>query len=225
MHKARLAFVLAALVVLAAVAPSVTAAGRTPVLPATAHPHGQTYSQWAADWWQWALEQPTSTNPLVDPTGAQCANGQQGKVWFLAGTITGEPVTRNCTIRTGTALLFPVVNAFECVNPGDPNPGEAALRERVAYVREATNLSATIDGAAARNLTAYFEDSEVFFITLPEDNIFGAPAGVYGPCVDAGIYLLVHPLPPGQHTIHFTGDIGGFVVDVTYNITTVAGRP
>jgi len=135
---------------------------RAPVLPPTAHPYGQSYSEWAADWWQWALSQPADTNPLTDPTGARCANEQSGRVWFLAGTSTGETVTRTCTVRTGTALLFPVVNAFACVDPGAENPGEAALRESVAYVRSATGLTAKIDGATVPNVRSYFEESSIF---------------------------------------------------------------
>jgi hypothetical protein len=226
---------LLALLLLAVAPAGALAKPKPPVLPPTAHPYGQSYSEWAADWWQWALEQPADTNPLLDETGAQCANEQQGKVWFLAGTLASDPVTRSCTVPTGTALLFPVVNAFSCVDTGDPVPPDAVLREQVAYVRSATGLTATIDGAAVPNVPAYFEESAVFSITLPgplpDDNVLGAPPGVYEPCVDAGYYIVVRPLPPGEHTIHFTGTVvvpgpepSEFNVDVTYNITTVAGR-
>ena len=226
MRRALVLLVLVAALALGSVCPpgAVAQNARAPVLPPTEHPYGQSYSAWAADWWQWALSQPASTNPLTDPSGAQCANEQSGKVWFLAGTITGETVTRACTVPAGTALLFPVVNAFTCVDPGGEDPGEAALREMVAYVGSATGLTATIDGATVPNVRAYYEESSIFSVTLPDDNIFGAPGGVYGPCVDAGYYLVVPPLPPGQHTIHFTGSVIGFTVDVTYHITTVAGR-
>lgn len=203
-----------------AVAPSgAVAKASSPVLPPTAHPHGQSYSAWAADWWQWALEQPTATNPLVDPTGANCAEGQGGKVWFLAGTTESGAVTRSCTVPAGTTLLFPVVNAFTCVDPGAENPGVEALRDQLAYVRDATGLTAAIDGVQVRNLRSYYEESEVFSVTLPSDNPFGAAEGTYGPCVDAGYYLAVRPLPPGEHAIHFGGTVGGVVVDVTYEIT------
>jgi hypothetical protein len=205
--------------VVLAVAPSGAVAKPNPVLPPSAHPHGQSYSAWAAEWWQWALEQPTATNPLVDPTGANCASGQQGRVWFLAGTIASGPVERSCTVPTGTTLVFPVVNAFTCVDPGAPDPGVPALRSQLAHVRDATGLTATIDGAAVRNIAAYYEESDVFSLRLPADNILGAPAGLYTPCVDAGYYLAVRPLKPGEHTIHFSGSLGALAVDVTYHIT------
>lgn len=40
----------------------------------------------AIDWVQWALALPWSTGPINDATGASCAMGQQGPVWYLAGT-------------------------------------------------------------------------------------------------------------------------------------------
>jgi hypothetical protein len=219
MRKLGVLVALAATLALAGVSPLGAAAQQPPpALPPTAHPYGQSYSEWAADWWQWALSQPAATNPLVDATGAQCANEQHGQVWFLAGTITSGPVTRSCTVPAGTALLLPVINAFFCVDPGGVDPGEAALRANVAYVRSATDLTATIDGTTVSNLEAYYEESAIFAVTLPDDNIFDAPGGVYGPCVDAGFYLVVRPLPPGEHTIHFAGTVDGFSVDVTYHI-------
>jgi hypothetical protein len=43
------------------------------------------------------------------------------------------------------------------------------------------------------------------------------------PTVDSGYYVLLKPLSPGLHTIHFSGTIQFFVpafsLDVTYNIT------
>lgn len=82
-----------------------TAAGVTVQLPF----QGKTYGQWAAAWWQWALSAPTPVNPLVDPVGADCAAGQSGSVWFLAGTFGGA-VTRTCNVPVGRSLFFPVAN-------------------------------------------------------------------------------------------------------------------
>ena len=63
------------------------------------------------DWWQWALSIPVSENPLVDQTGSDCNVGQRGRVWFLAGNLTGQPaVTRKCSLPEDKSLFFPIIN-------------------------------------------------------------------------------------------------------------------
>src|SRR5215468_10575109 len=59
--------------------------------PPQERPFGQTYGEWAAAWWLWALSQPAATNPILDPDGRFCANQQAGNVWFLAGATGGTP--------------------------------------------------------------------------------------------------------------------------------------
>jgi hypothetical protein len=193
------------------------------VLPPAAHPYGQSYGEWAADWWQWALSQPVSTNPVLDETGANCAAGQSGLVWFLAGTFGGS-ATRSCTVPTGKALLLPVLNnayfAFESDPPEQRT--EEFVRGQVSFFKDAvTSLSATIDGVSVANIKErYFAESPLFTVVLPADNLFGLPEGfVLDPSVDVGYYLMVEPLAPGEHTIHFAGALPGFSIDVTYAIT------
>ena len=102
------------IVVLAAIAtcPSVASAENFNIAPIQSHPHGQTYSQWAAQWWQWALETPASENPLTDTTGQFAVVNQSGRVWFLAGNVGGTTV-RTITVPSGKALFFPIVNVFD----------------------------------------------------------------------------------------------------------------
>jgi len=71
-----------------------------------------TYGEWTARWWQWGYSVPKNSNPAYDNTGKNCAQGQKGPVWFLAGTY-GHPVDRVCTIPAGKAILFPILNS-EC---------------------------------------------------------------------------------------------------------------
>src|SRR5690348_896589 len=92
------------------------------VIPPNAAPHGKTYGEWSAAWSKWAYEAPDGKNPVLDTTGANCAVGQSGHVWFLAGTFfvgpqTG-PAVRTCTIPPGQMLFFPIGNGF-CVEEGD----------------------------------------------------------------------------------------------------------
>ena len=233
MPRLRLAalFLAAALLISAS---SASAHGwRAPVFGPHAHPYGQSYSEWAADWWTWALAQPADVNPLLDTTGEDCAQGQRGRVWFLAGTPgTPDPVSRTCTVPKGKALLFPVLNSFSGATAGDSDEMKTEAYQRslvTPALRAATDLHASIDGVDVRNIKArYFEESVVFRVVLPADNILGVgpdctPMTVGAGCeifptVDAGYYLMVKPLRTGTHTINFGGTGVGFSVDATYTI-------
>jgi hypothetical protein len=98
----------------------------------------------------------------------------------------------------------------------------------------ATNLNtpqpmeADVDGVPIRDLTAYRAQAPVFNVTTPSHNILGLPwpgigmfgtgiADTYGPNGSDGYWLMLTPLTPGKHTVHFTGFDGG--LDVTYYLT------
>jgi hypothetical protein len=219
------------------------------VLPPQSHPHGRTYGEWSNAWWQWALSIPTSVNPLLDTTGANCSEGQSGHVWFLAGTFSSGTATRSCTIPAGMMLFFPIVNT-SWNNVGDTTPGsmcppttftESQLRQILdRFIQSVTTLEADVDGVNIQNLQGYRAGSNnpTFSITLPSDNIYNfpgctIPAGTYDtqPSVSDGYYLMLAPLKPGTHTIHFKGETSAvaaapplpalptFTTEVTYNLT------
>ena len=74
------------------------------ILPPNSKPHGNSYAEWSARWWQWLVSIPAATNPNLDATGANCDKGQSGSVWSLAGTFGDKAYTRSCTIpRTHSA--------------------------------------------------------------------------------------------------------------------------
>ncbi|HEU5016020.1 MAG TPA: hypothetical protein VFT66_26080 [Roseiflexaceae bacterium] len=204
------------------------------VLPPDSHAFGKTYGEWSAAWWQWAYSIPVNNNPLFDETGKNCGVDQSGKVWFLGGTYTTSPdaggvtrANRLCTIPSGTALFFPILNA-ECDNfwpPIDPPLQVPELRTLCeGQINSVSNLLADVDGVSLNNLNNYRVISPVFDVTLPDNNIpqffgFDAPAGKYSPLVGDGYYLMLAPLSVGKHTIHFHGEAGNFVLDITYHIT------
>ena len=192
------------------------------VYPPISFPAGKSYSQLAASWWQWALTQPTATSPLVDTTGANCAAGQSGAVWFLAGALDSTPVSRKCTVPYGKTIVLPIVNAAYFAFASDPpeQKTESFLRSQVTYIEGATNLRAEVDGLTVWNPSAYREKSVLFGLTLPADNVYGLPAGFrLEPSVDEGYYIAMQPLLPGRHTVHVHGEVpGGFVSDVTYDL-------
>jgi hypothetical protein len=186
------------------------------VLPPDSHPHGLTYGQWSARWWEWALEQPAALSPLADTTGANCAVGQSGSVWFLAGTFQmTEPVTRMCTIPPGKTLFFPIANAFYSA---EGTFAEMQARA-IADVNTATGLSVTVDGRALNSVNLYRALSPDFTLDLPLGNIFGVPPDAYKPSAADGYYIMLTPLTPGTHTIQIKAQFPASIVDVTYQIT------
>src|SRR3954470_5797318 len=68
------------------------------IAPPGSRPLGKTYGEWAAMWWQWAFSIPADHNPQLDPTGADCAVGQSGNVFYLAGIFGAGAGNRTCEI-------------------------------------------------------------------------------------------------------------------------------
>jgi hypothetical protein len=207
--------------------------------PVIVPPLGKLYDNLSVSWWQYVLGQPAATNPLNDETGAGCATGQSGPVFFLVGANgTGAPTRDQCSVRAGKLLLFPLVNGFDVhVVPDGLDTADLVWHDfLVTLAFRVDSLHATIDGVAVRHLnpaTSPFRAcaapvagcARPFSLTLPDANLFNIPAGVYAPAVADGFYLLLAPLKPGLHTISFggTGNFGGpdapFSQDITYRLT------
>ena len=204
---------------------------RWKVIPRDANTYGNSSGEWSARWWQWALSIPAATNPVLDETGAHCAEGQSGPVWFLAGSFFGGTFERACTVPPGTALFLPIVNAafgaavFDCepTQPGVPC-NLTVLRAAAAASMDPVTLDASIDGVPVRHVRDFRVQSPVFSVTLPEGNVVDVPSGTYAPLVSDGYWLMLAPLAAGAHTIHFTnritsGPFAGTATEVTYHLT------
>jgi hypothetical protein len=225
-------------VVLALAVPTGAAAAFTRErAPLVLPPVGKLYDALSVAWWQYALAQPATSNPLSDPTGAGCRVGQSGLVFFLVGTFDGSAATRDqCTVPAGRALFFPLINAIDFHVPGldTQDTPKKIWDDFLTFGFRADALQASVDGAPVGNLdpatTPYRGCAapvagcvRAFSVTLPAGNVFGAliGAGTYGPAVADGFYLLLAPLRPGAHTITFggTGFFGGPTAqNVTYHL-------
>jgi type II secretory pathway pseudopilin PulG len=183
---------------------------------------GATYGEWSARWWQWLLSIPAAINPNLDGTGANCAQGQEDDVWFLAGTFGGT-VTRTCTIPAGKPIFFPLINTIAFKPAGQETLLD--LRRLAAdFIDSVTVLQATIDGTAIQNLVNFRVRSPSFTVIAPPGGLVPpgklSVPGNTDPLVSDGYWLLLSPLPAGPHVIHFHSETsGGFVVDVIYNLT------
>jgi hypothetical protein len=205
---------------------------------------GATYSAWSAAWQQWANSIPAAEHPLLD--NADCSKGQSGPVWFLGGKFCStedpecpsKPAQRSCTVPSGKALYFPVVN-FACLDGeakeglcGDAGPFITQMRAFIgAGIDQTTDLQVTVDGDAMNGdlKEAFRVQSPVYTAVLPDGNLLQAigesslVGGTYWG-VDDGVYIMLQPLPPGKHTLNFHGRFPqyDFTLDFTYTLTVKA---
>jgi hypothetical protein len=229
-----------ALVAIALMASGAAARAATTSNAVVIPPQQENYGQLGALWWKWVLSIPNAQNPLNDPTGADCALGQKGGRWFLAGTSSGGPVTRSCTVPANRALFFPVINTeqdYPCPDPAyQPAPGQS-LQNFLTYgnpsipyptgavtiINTASDLNASLDGVNIPIVSSYRGTSNLFSftgdpsLTALDSCITGSPQ----PAVSDGYWLLLAPLSPGQHTLQFGGSVfsGSFTTTATYNLT------
>ena len=201
------------------------------VLDPTNTYEGKSYGQWSALHWQWLYSLPADRHPLFDT--ADVSVGQSGDVWFLGGTYTTTTDTngvlhgaavRDCVIPQGKSLFFPLIDAESSTAEGNGTNYAALLAHSKALIDGVDTLSCAIDGRVLSNLTSYRAASDLFtWGPLPTNNVFGDPAnfpaGTTSQAVSDGYFLMVQPLSPGDHSIHFTGGVPGFHLDITYNIT------
>ena len=213
------------------------------ISPPNSNAYGGSYGEWSARQWQWLYSLPVDGHPLFDT--ADCGAGQSGTVWFLGGTFTSTEIgpgvilgeaDRTCTIPSGTALFFPLVNVEASTIEGN-GATEDELREAANFFADfidPSSLFLEIDGQPADGLASHRFDSPLFeFGPLPENNVleafgYDAPAGATSASVGDGYFAMVKPLPVGTHTLHFGGvlDLSAidgplFIQDITYTITVV----
>jgi len=193
---------------------------------ADSRPYGLTFAQWSEKWWRWFVSIPQPENPGNDNTGKYCAIGQNDpNVWFLTGAGSGTFV-RSCTIPAGKVIVFQPAGT-ECSYAENPSlKTESELRTCAISGDQVSSIHVTIDGRNLQNLQNYIVQTPLFDLTFPENNIFGVAAGL-SQAVSHAYLIILQPLSPGNHDIHFdqvtlgspeTGT-GNYGYDITYHLT------
>jgi len=198
------------------------------IIPPHARPHGKSYAEWSALWWQWLWSAPASVNPGLDSTGDFVDWNQSGKVWFLAPNYGfGQVDHRTATIPRGTMLFIDVVGFFGSTVTGDGETVEEIMAALAPATESVTDIIFEVDGVAYDITEDYLVYSDPFSFTLPEDNMFqyfGIPVdpGTYEPGVAYTYHVMLAPLSRGQHTIHIYANLeaaGWGTSEVFYDLT------
>lgn len=171
--------------------PAATAADQL-VLPPDGKVGDETFGQLTARWWQWADH--VDIPPYLDPDGRFCEIGQEGPVWFLAGTDGTFNAHRECVVPEGRYLLVPIINMLQGSNDkGLPLP--CAVLQGAAAVNNERLASAValIDGVPVTDVARFRVRSDGCFALQP-----GHASGL---TAADGYWLLIKPLPTGRHTL------------------------
>lgn len=199
--------------------------------PAHATPFGMTYGEWQAAYLQYFFSIPASTNPVNDTTGADCNVSQSSSpVFYLNSTWAGTSVTRTCTVPSKPLLI--TAAWWECSSVEQPPSYGANPQDMRTCAAAAANgigvntLKLIVDGKdISKELQSLRVQSPYYDFTMPAtDNILGLDGVTSGSSVSDGYLLMLRPLSPGNHVIHFKGAYvsgpgccGSF--GVTYNLT------
>ena len=137
-----------------------------------------------------------------------------------------EKLNGHGTIPSGVSILIPPLNS-ECSTAEFPDlTTEEELRECAkSFQDQTTQLDFVLDGKRFEGLENNRIVSPLFNVTFPEDNLFGAPAGITN-AVSDGNWVFLKPLSKGEHELAAKGvslDVtttatNTFVTDVTYHL-------
>ena len=210
--------------------------------------YGASYSEWAVRWVQWAYEIPLDNHPLFDTVGTDVGVGQVDPVWFLGGVFgelavpTEARAERTIDVPYGVALFFPILNAIMdnvgCL-PEDwgPDKSSTELRE-FAYdlVNEVGDIYCYVDGdkiidtVGLAGAVEFRAIAAEFSAYIPANNLFVGLCGdppletVVTPIATDGIWMMLGPMQPGMHELHFGGafpNYGPFIIDITYHVNVL----
>jgi hypothetical protein len=189
-----------------------------------------------AQWWQWLYSYTVADNPALDTTGALSSAGDQGNVFFLAGSFDSTPVVRTVTIPAGEPIFFPLITAQTdeyWINPLYNPPTISNMRREIAdAMATCYGMFATMTHAGqTSDVRVDHLTSPVFGISMPATNnlyqaFLGQNVTEVWPSVADGYYGFIRGLEPSTepYVLHFGGTMGlyNFVQDITYQITVQA---
>jgi hypothetical protein len=181
-------------------------------------PYGKSYQEWMEDWWKWYVSVDKQHSPnfegLVDGhEKVECSYNQNISspvfhLWFI-NPDRGQIVEETCKVPAGKALAVPIDLGLMDYN--DPKV-DVKNEENLARIVKESNIypnefDITLDGVPLQftNEESNKVTTDLFNITLPENNIWYEGPVENLTSVADGWILLIKPLPPGEHILKYTG--------------------
>lgn len=195
------------------------------IVPLNAQFRGKTYGQWEASFWQWALALPVSPlpHPFNDCQNRPISAGQTGNVWYWSAP-DRAPLTcdqSKTVIPVGTAIFLSMLDVEASSLDAPPFFATSASDQQqitTTFAGYISDLFCSIDGVMVNDLTAYRAKTGPFPFSAPTPWVFNQSGGS-GTAAADGYFLMLKPLPPGPHKIHYGGTFHIPDVDVPKDVT------
>lgn len=180
----------------------------------------QPLEEWAKEYWQWWMTIPENIpkDPITNLDECFTGSDPTGSITFL---VNPYQITYNtkCTIPSDRPILVPLLTG-EC-DPTVPDPRAKSdkIEDKWKCAQDADEIfkswEVVLDSQVLfknsgndvvnPNLKEEIlvRNSSIFTLNIPEINRYGAPAGSYPAVVD-GYYLVLNPLPVGEHTLKYS---------------------
>lgn len=158
---------------------------------------GRDLSALAVSWWQWLMSAPDGSDILADNSGDLCSLGQEGDIWYLAGSYESDKVTRRCVVPQGKYIFVPVADTmlWDSADGQDCSLLQADVKIAADTAR---NLYLELDGRKIENFSALRAAPRQCFSLPHETDIYASD----------GYWVLLSPLPKGSHSIRFGNKMG-----------------
>jgi hypothetical protein len=198
--------------------------------PPDTKPYGLSYEEHVKNFYKWLLSMPTNENPVNDPTGQKCANGQinsNSSVFYLVG-IGGGISHKTCKVPAGKSIFIPV-GTVEASDKEAPNASVDELNNIAKKDQDSiTSLSLKIGDKqySFDDLKKYRVHTGVFDVVFPKNALFGVTEGKSKVVAD-GYHIITENLPKGTYTINYKDSLicpGGdcsapnFAEDATFTL-------
>ncbi|WP_129778354.1 lysozyme inhibitor LprI family protein [Peristeroidobacter soli] len=180
---------------------------------------GETLPIWAERYWVWLMSHSRERNPTQDITGDLCGANQNGPVWFLAGGDAKARINRRCTVPQGKYILLPAFAQLMTSRLDAPVPISCTQFESQAL---AANGSGAIQADFIVLDGQRFDALYDYRPYTPQCVTIRGGRGetVVKDAIFYGTWVMLQPLPPGDHTISFGGELPALNTyrNVTYKI-------
>jgi hypothetical protein len=130
--------------------------------------------------------------------------GQSGQVSFLVQNLQGRS-HYSCTIPANNAIMLPI-STGSCTSIEAHSTKLADLISCATIGDKYLTFKATLDGMPLNNLENNYATTNIFDMTVPNDNYEFLKGGTY-PTGAGGYFIFLKPLPVGEHNLHVTARV------------------